>query len=127
MYIFFFKQKAAYEVRISDWSSDVCSSDLKVAVLISGRGSNMKALIEACADPAFPAEIVLVVSNRGDAAGLETAGAAGIPAAVIGHRDHPDRASFERAPDRALDAPGAAGEIGRAACRERVGRYGEIP
>lgn len=79
---------------------------LKVAVLISGRGSNMGALIEACAVPGFPAEIVLVVSNRADAAGLETAKAAGIPTALIGHRDYPDRTSFEAALNAALDAAG---------------------
>lgn len=79
---------------------------LKVAVLISGRGSNMGALIDACAVPDFPAEIVLVVSNRADAAGLETAKAAGVPTALIGHRDYPDRASFEAALNAALDAAG---------------------
>jgi phosphoribosylglycinamide formyltransferase 1 len=60
---------------------------LRVGVLISGRGSNLRALIEACAAPGYPAEIALVVSSRPDAPGLEIAAAAGIPAAVIPHRD----------------------------------------
>jgi phosphoribosylglycinamide formyltransferase-1 len=60
---------------------------LSVGVLISGRGSNLRALIEACADPGYPAEIALVVSSRPDAPGLEVAAAAGIPAAVIAHSD----------------------------------------
>lgn len=73
---------------------------LKLGVLISGRGSNLKALIDACAAPAYPAEIGLVISNKAGAAGLDYARAAGIPAAVIEHRAFPDRASF----DTALDA-----------------------
>ncbi len=57
----------------------------RVAILISGRGSNMAALIEAAQDPDYPAEIVLVVSNRPDAGGLATARAAGIATAVVDH------------------------------------------
>ena len=57
---------------------------LKVGALISGRGSNLQALIEAAGDPAYPAEIATVVSNRADAAGLARAAAAGIPHHVIG-------------------------------------------
>jgi phosphoribosylglycinamide formyltransferase-1 len=60
---------------------------LRVGVLISGRGSNLRALIDACADPAYPAEITLVISNRPEAPGLGIATAADIPAAVIPHRD----------------------------------------
>ena len=74
----------------------------RVAVLISGRGSNMASLIEAAQDPAYPAEIVLVVSNRPDAGGRERARAAGIATAVVDHKGHPDRASFEAALDRVL-------------------------
>ncbi len=59
---------------------------LRVGVLISGRGSNLQALIAACADPAFPAEIVVVISNRSEAPGLDFARVAGIPSAAIpGH------------------------------------------
>lgn len=80
---------------------------LKVGVLISGRGSNLQALLDACADPAFPAEIVAVLSNRPGAAGLERARAAGVAAGVVDHRGFPDRASFEEALDRALRDAGA--------------------
>ncbi|WP_158044539.1 phosphoribosylglycinamide formyltransferase [Skermanella pratensis] len=79
---------------------------LKVGVLISGRGSNLQALIDACADPGFPAEIVLVLSNKADAYGLERARAAGIPASVVSHRDFADKPSFEAAMDEALRSAG---------------------
>jgi len=75
---------------------------LRVAVLISGRGSNLQALIDACADPAFPAEIALVISNVADAQGLARAERARIPTRVIDHKLFPDRASFDAALDRAL-------------------------
>jgi phosphoribosylglycinamide formyltransferase-1 len=58
----------------------------RTAVLISGRGSNLGALLRAASDPAYPAEIRLVVSNNPDAAGLALAAAAGIPAVVLDHR-----------------------------------------
>jgi phosphoribosylglycinamide formyltransferase 1 len=79
---------------------------LALGVLISGRGSNLQALIDACADPAFAARIAIVVSNRPDAGGLERAAAAGVPCVTIAHRDHPDRETFERAMDGALRAAG---------------------
>ncbi len=79
---------------------------LKVGVLISGRGSNLAALIAACAEPAFPAEIALVLSNNPDAQGLRRAAGAGIPTAVIEHRGA-SRESFEQAIDAALRAAGA--------------------
>jgi phosphoribosylglycinamide formyltransferase 1 len=70
----------------------------RVAVLISGRGSNMAALIEAAKDPAYPAEIALVVSNVPDAEGLKRASAKGIATAVVDHRRFgKDREAFERA------------------------------
>src|SRR4249919_2850601 len=76
----------------------------RVAVLISGRGSNMVALIEAAKVPSYPAEIALVLSNRPEAAGLARAQAKGIPTAVVDHRPHgEDRAAFERALQRVLD------------------------
>ena len=75
----------------------------RVAVLISGRGSNMTALIEAAKTKDYPAEIVLVVSNRPDAAGLDRAGSSGIPTAVIDHEKFGgDRETFEQALDREL-------------------------
>jgi phosphoribosylglycinamide formyltransferase-1 len=79
---------------------------LKVGVLISGRGSNMQALIDACAAPGFPAEIALVLSNRADAAGLQRAEAAGIATDVIDHKAFPDRAAFDAAVADRLDAAG---------------------
>ena len=60
---------------------------LRVGVLISGRGSNLQALIAACSAETYPAEIVLVISSRAEARGLGVATAAGIPVAVITHRD----------------------------------------
>ncbi len=74
----------------------------RVAVLISGRGSNMASLIEATSTPGFPAQIALVLSNRPDAAGLERAQAAGIATLVIDHKAHPTREDFEQAMDAAL-------------------------
>ena len=70
---------------------------LKVAVLISGRGSNLQALIDACADAEFPAEIVLVISDVPGAHGLSRAGKAGIPAAVVDGKDFEGRDRFEDA------------------------------
>jgi phosphoribosylglycinamide formyltransferase 1 len=73
-------------------------SKKRTAVLISGRGSNMVALIEAAKDPAYPAEIALVLSNRPDAAGLARARAEGIATAVVDHTAYgKDREGFERA------------------------------
>jgi phosphoribosylglycinamide formyltransferase 1 len=75
----------------------------RVAILISGRGSNMTALIEAAEAKDYPAKIVLVVSNRPDAAGLARAGAAGVATVVIDHAPFgDDREAFERALDRVL-------------------------
>jgi phosphoribosylglycinamide formyltransferase 1 len=79
---------------------------MRVAVLLSGRGSNLQALIDACRDPGFPAEIALVVSNRADAYGLERAADAGIPARTIEHGRFADRAAFDAAVDTALRQAG---------------------
>lgn len=68
---------------------------LKVGVLISGRGTNLQALIDACALSSFPAEISLVVSNVPGALGLERAQASGIATEIVNHKDFDDRASFE--------------------------------
>jgi len=70
---------------------------LKLGVQISGRGSNLLALIEACKAPDYPAEIVLVVSNKSDAKGLEHAAAAGITTTVVEHGGYPDRETFDKA------------------------------
>ena len=76
----------------------------RVAVLISGRGSNMASLIEAARDPAYPAGIALVLSNRPDAAGLARAREAGVATAVVDHTRFADRAAFEAALGRELEA-----------------------
>lgn len=75
---------------------------LNVAVLISGRGSNLQSLIDACATEDFPARIVAVISNNPDAYGLERAKKAGIPTSVINHRDYDNREDFEKAIDDEL-------------------------
>ncbi|MFO0986849.1 MAG: phosphoribosylglycinamide formyltransferase [Alphaproteobacteria bacterium] len=80
---------------------------LKAGILISGRGSNMQALIEACRAPHFPAEIALVLSNEAAAAGLARAREAGIATRVLDHRGFgKDRAAFERALTAALEEAG---------------------
>jgi len=75
---------------------------VKLGVLISGRGSNLQALIDATKGSGFPAEIAIVVSNVPGAYGLERAARAGIPTLTINHKDHDGRESFERAVDAAL-------------------------
>jgi phosphoribosylglycinamide formyltransferase-1 len=77
----------------------------RVAVLISGRGSNLAALIAATREPEHPAEIVLVASNRGDAAGLARAKDAGIATAIVDHAGK-ERPAFERALQQLLDVNG---------------------
>ena len=76
----------------------------RVGILISGRGSNMRALIEAAKANDYPAEIVLVLSNAADAGGLEFARANGIETQVIEHRKFPSREIFDNAMDVALNA-----------------------
>lgn len=79
---------------------------IPTAVLISGRGSNMAALLEAAADPTFPADIRLVLSNRPGASGLERAAGFGVATQVIDHRSFSDRAGFDAALDQALTTAG---------------------
>jgi phosphoribosylglycinamide formyltransferase-1 len=78
----------------------------RVAVLISGRGSNLQALIGHCATPAASATIALVVSNQPAAAGLAHAHAAGIPVEVVDHRRHAGRERFEAEINSALENHG---------------------
>ncbi len=80
---------------------------MKVAVLISGRGSNLQALIDAQADPGWPAGIVLVISNVAGAQVLERAAKAAIPATVIDHRDFDGREPFDAAMTAAIEEAGA--------------------
>lgn len=79
----------------------------KLAILISGRGSNMQALIDACAQPGFPAEIALVLSNRPDAGGLDRAREAGLPTAVVDHAGYETREAFEAVMSDLIEAAGA--------------------
>jgi phosphoribosylglycinamide formyltransferase-1 len=76
----------------------------RVGVLISGRGSNLAALIEAARDPGYPAEIALVISNKADALGLTRASEAGIATAVIDHKPFKAREPFDAALTEALEA-----------------------
>lgn len=76
----------------------------RIVVLISGRGSNMEAIVQACAAEGWPARIAAVVSNRPDAAGLAFARARGIATAVVDHREHASRDSFDAALAAAIDA-----------------------
>ena len=74
----------------------------RVGILISGRGSNMQALVKAMRQPGFPAEPVVVLSNRPDAEGLEWARAQGIPAPSIDHKAYANRMAFEARVHQAL-------------------------
>ncbi|MDH3659614.1 MAG: phosphoribosylglycinamide formyltransferase [Alphaproteobacteria bacterium] len=85
---------------------DLDTSRTHVAVLISGRGSNLKALIEAGQRPEAPFDIALVISNRPGAGGLGVAEAAGIPSLVIDHKTFDGREPFERALDQKLNEAG---------------------
>jgi phosphoribosylglycinamide formyltransferase-1 len=75
----------------------------KIVVLISGRGSNMEAVVRACARDGWPARVAAVISNRPDAAGLGFAAANGIDTAVVDHRAFDDRAAFDAALARVID------------------------
>ncbi|MDY8109844.1 phosphoribosylglycinamide formyltransferase [Fulvimarina sp. 2208YS6-2-32] len=76
----------------------------RVAIMISGRGTNMGALIAACMDPSFPGRIVGVVSNRPDAKGLETASLYDIPASVVDHTTYESREDHDAAVKAELEA-----------------------
>jgi phosphoribosylglycinamide formyltransferase-1 len=75
----------------------------RIVILISGRGSNMRSIVEACAAESWPAQVVAVVSNRPDAAGLVWAAERGVATAVVEHRQYPDRASFDAALAQMVD------------------------
>lgn len=78
----------------------------RTAILISGRGSNMRSLVAAAKAQDFPAEIALVLSNVGDAAGLEFASGEGIATKVVEHKSFAGREPFERAMQAVLEAHG---------------------
>jgi phosphoribosylglycinamide formyltransferase-1 len=84
------------------------NGQMRTAVLISGRGSNLAALIDACRQPDARAEIALVIANRSDAAGLQHACAAGIPAETVNHRRFAGREEFDRCLSDRLEAQGIA-------------------
>ncbi|WP_111929587.1 phosphoribosylglycinamide formyltransferase [Paraburkholderia bryophila] len=75
----------------------------KLVILISGRGSNMEAIVRACSDEAWAAQVAAVIANRPDAAGLAFAASHGIATAVVDHRQYPDRDSFDAALARQID------------------------
>ena len=71
------------------------SKKIKVAVLISGNGTNLQALIEACIAPSYPAEIVLVISNKANAKGILRAREAGIKTRIVDHTNYSSREEFD--------------------------------
>ena len=82
------------------------SGKVKIGVLISGRGSNLKCLIAACSDPEYPATIALVISNIAEAGGLAHAANAGIATKVVPHKAFSSRETFDDAIDAALREAG---------------------
>jgi len=78
-------------------------SKLRVGVLISGNGSNLQALIDACTHPDYPAEIAVVISNKENAYGLNRARNSGIPAHVLDHREYVSRKEFDDAVHQLLE------------------------
>ncbi len=79
----------------------------RIAILISGRGSNMMSLVEAAGTSDFPAEVVAVIANRPDAAGIAWAAARGIATRVVDHKAYPDRDAFEAELHSAIAGTGA--------------------
>lgn len=80
---------------------------IKIAILISGRGSNMQALVKACENHDFPAQVVLVLSNKADAKGLDFARNKGIKTAVIDHRQFSSREEFDKKVSAEIEKEGA--------------------
>jgi len=78
----------------------------RLAILISGRGSNMRALVEAARQPDYPAEVVAILASRPDAAGLAWARGQSLPATLIDHRAYAMREAFDAAVDQALGDAG---------------------
>lgn len=79
---------------------------MKLGILFSGRGSNLSALVKACSDPDFPAEIVIAICNNPDASGIAIAEQAGIPLQIINHREFESRDTFDAALDATLKSAG---------------------
>lgn len=80
---------------------------LRLAILISGRGSNMAAIARACREQQLPATVVRVISDRASAAGIDVARGLGLDAQVIAAREYPDRTAFEHALAGSIDESGA--------------------
>ena len=80
---------------------------IKIAVLISGRGSNMQAIVKACESADFPAQVVLVLSNKIDAAGLEFAREKNIKTAFVNHREFSSREEFDKKVSAEIEKSGA--------------------
>ena len=76
----------------------------RIVILISGRGSNMEAIVQRCAEQQWPAAVAAVIANRPDAKGLDFARARGIATAVVDHRSHTTREAFDAALAQAVDA-----------------------
>jgi phosphoribosylglycinamide formyltransferase-1 len=74
-----------------------------IVILISGRGSNMEAIVEACASEQWTARIAAVVSNKADAGGLQFAASRGIATACVNHKDYPSREAFDAELARVID------------------------
>jgi len=79
---------------------------LQIGILISGRGTNLQALIDACREPEFPARIALVLSNNAEAPGLARATDANVPTRVVDHRDFGDHDVYDEAVGAALEEAG---------------------
>lgn len=75
----------------------------RIVILLSGRGSNMQAIVEACAAEGWPAEVAAVVSNKAEAAGLAWAAERGLTTVVVDHRGHPDREHYDAELIRVID------------------------
>ena len=80
------------------------SRPCRFVILISGRGSNLQAIADACHVRELPAQVVGVIANRASASGLEWAASRGIPTRVVSHQGHADRASFDAALAQEIDA-----------------------
>jgi phosphoribosylglycinamide formyltransferase 1 len=76
----------------------------RIVILISGRGSNMEAIVQRCAEQGWPARVVAVIANRPDAAGLVWAGARGISTQVVDHKAYASREGFDAELARAIDS-----------------------
>jgi phosphoribosylglycinamide formyltransferase-1 len=84
------------------------SERLRVGVLASGRGSNLQAILDAAARPGYPARVVLVISDREQAAALERARHHGVPAVWLNPKDFSDRAAWDAAVSQRLESEGVA-------------------